>query len=106
MDEILRITKPSGELFITLSASLSEDWFHEPSKGWCFNEKTLQKLFRMPGNVKSNFIKKDDLFDELCKEGNELHKRLAPAYFKSGDNGMPWGIWDPKYQAVGICKIK
>jgi len=106
IDEILRVTKPFGELFITVSASLSEDWFHEPSKGWCFSETTLQKLFRLSDNMMSNFNKQDVLFDELRKKDNELHKKLSDAYFKSGNNGMPWGIWDPKYQAVGIHRIK
>lgn len=106
MDEILRITKTSGQLFITVSASLSEDWFHEPSKGWCYSEASLIKLFRLNENVTSNFSRKNELFDELRREGNELHKNLDPVYYKSGDNGMPWGIWDPKYQAVGIHRIK
>lgn len=105
VDEMLRITKPAGRMFMTVSASLSEDCFHEPSKGWCYSEISLKKLFRLSGNVKNNFDKKYELFNKLCSEGNELYKRLDPAYYKSGDNGMPWGIWDPKYQPVGICKI-
>jgi len=106
MDEILRVTKPSGRLFMTVSASLSEDWFHEPSKGWCYSEATLKRLFRLPEGVASNFSIKDEFFNELRQEGNELYKRLDSVYFKSGDNGMPWGKWDPKYLPVGICKIK
>jgi SAM-dependent methyltransferase len=106
MDEILRVTKPLGSLFLTVSASLVGDWFHEPSKGWCYSEATLKRLFRLPEGVKNNFARKDALFKELRKKGNELHKRLARVYFESGDNGMPWGIWDPKYQAVGVYKIK
>lgn len=107
MNEILRVTKPSGRLLITVSASLSAaDWFHEPSKGWCYSEETLRRLFRLSEGVNSNFPKKDEFFEELRKEGNELHKRLSQVYFKSGDNGMPWGKWDPKYQPVGVVKQK
>lgn len=106
MDEILRITKPSGRVFVTVSASLSADWFHDPSKGWCYSEETLKRLFRLSEGVESNFSRKDELFSEFRKEGNELHKRLDSVYFESGDNGMPWGVWDPKYLPVGVCKFK
>lgn len=106
MDEILRVTKPGGQLAITVSASQSEDWFHEQSKGWCYSEATLKRLFRLPERVASNFSQKEEIFEKLRKENNELHKRLAPFYYKSGENGMPWGKWDPKYQPVGVLKIK
>ena len=36
----------------------------------------------------------------------ELRDNLASFYFRSGDNGMPWGKWDPQYQPVGVCKVK
>jgi SAM-dependent methyltransferase len=104
--EMLRVTKPSGWLLITVSASQSEDWFHAPSRGWCYSEGTLRRIFRLTGDVYSNFSEKDLLFDEIRKEGNPLHQRLAPVYFSSGDNGMPWGKWRPEYQPVGIVKRK
>lgn len=104
--EILRITKPSGPLLLTVSASLSTDWFHQPSKGWCFCEGSLKDLFDLPENVCSNYSEKENIFNLLKQENNELHARLAPFYFKSGDNGMPWGRWKPEYQPVGIRKIK
>ncbi len=106
MDEILRVTKPSGKLIITTSASRSEDWFHEPSKGWCYSETTIRKLLRIPEYVQSNFSKIDSIFEEMIKEGNQLHQRLSPVYLLSGDNGMPWGKWNPQYLPVGIVKIK
>lgn len=104
--EILRVTKPGGILAITVSASQGEDWFHEHSKGWCYSENTLKKLFELPKDIPSNYFDKERLFGLLKKENNELHKRLSPSYYKSGNNGMPWGKWDPKYQSVGISKIK
>ena len=106
MEEMLRVTKPSGRLFITVGAAQFDDWFHVPSKGWCYSEATIRKIFRLPEDVQSNFSRKDLLFEEMRKEGNQLHQRLAPVYLLSGDNGMPWGKWDPKYQTVGISKIK
>lgn len=106
VEEILRVTKPGGQLFITVSASQSEDWFHDPSKGWCYSEASLRKLFQMSEDVPSNFSLKDSFFQKIKEEKNELHKRLSRFYFKSGNNGMPWGKWEPKYQPVGIIKIK
>ncbi len=105
MTELFRVTKKGRFLAVTVSASLADDWFHEQSKGWCYSEPTLKKFFRLPESVKSNYANKEKLFSELKKENNELHKRLAPFYFKSGDNGMPWGKWDPKYLPVGILKV-
>lgn len=104
--EMLRVTKPGGRLFLTVSASQSKDWFHNPSKGWCYSENTLKRLFDLPEHTHSNYFDKERMFDLLKKENNELHRRLSPSYFKSGNNGMPWGKWDPKYQPVGIIKNK
>ena len=106
MREILRVTKSHGKIFTTVSAALSENCFHEPSKGWCYSEATLKRLFLLREDVKNNFSQKNLIFGELKKEGNKLHERLAPVYFQSGDNGMPWGKWDPHYLPVGILKIK
>jgi SAM-dependent methyltransferase len=102
--EISRVTKPGGRLILTVNASQSEDWFHNPSKGWCYSEGTLKRLFELPEDIQSNYSEKDRLFNFLKTRNNELHKRLSPSYFKSGNNGMPWGNWDPKYQPVGIAK--
>ncbi len=106
IDEILRVTKQTGRIAVTVSASNSDDWFHEPSNGWCYSEATIKKLFHLPEGITSNFSQKDVYLDALKKEGNELHKRLSPVYYKSGANGMPWGKWDPQYQPVGVVKVK
>jgi ubiquinone/menaquinone biosynthesis C-methylase UbiE len=106
IDELLRVTKHSGQIVVTVSASQSEDWFHEPSKGWCYCETTIRSLFKLSEDVETNFQRKNTFFEELKEEGNELQKRLSSFYFKSENNGMPWGKWDPKYQPVGILKIK
>ena len=33
----------------------------------------------------------------------ELHEKLSKFHFKSGDNGTPWGKWDPQYKSVSVC---
>lgn len=103
--EIMRVLKPGGALFATLAATKDIDWYHEPSGGWCYSEATLRRIFAIPSEVRSNYSQFDQLFEQL-KVSDELRNNLASFYFRSGDNGMPWGIWDPQYQPVGICKIK
>ncbi len=103
--ELMRVLKPGCSLLATLAAARDSDWYHEPSKGWCYSEETLHKIFHISSEVQSNYDQYDQLFNELqgCKE---LQENLASFYFHSGDNGMPWGKWYPEYQPVGICKIK
>jgi ubiquinone/menaquinone biosynthesis C-methylase UbiE len=103
--EFERILKPGGIMAATTSAARDEDWFHEPSKGWCFTEKTLRDNFDLNSNLPSNYDRYDELFEKL-RSCDRLRENLADFYFKSGNNGMPWGVWDPKYQPVGIVKLK
>jgi radical SAM protein with 4Fe4S-binding SPASM domain len=103
MKELKRVLKIGSPMFITTSATDSNTWFHEQSKGWCFSEKSL-KLFLGINPETSNFHNYKILMDELCK-CTFLKEQLAPHYFKSGNNGMPWGKWEPKYMPVGITLI-
>lgn len=103
--ELMRVLKPGGKLIATIGAAKKKDWFHEPSRGWCYTEPTLRDIFNLPSDCTSNYGQYDKLFEELCN-CSELRDNLADAYFKSGNNGMPWGIWDPKYQSVGVVKVK
>jgi ubiquinone/menaquinone biosynthesis C-methylase UbiE len=103
--ELMRVLKPGGKLLVTLGAARDEDWFHQPSQGWCYTCQTLAQLFRLPADTASNYDRYDEIFAAL-KNCAELRDNLAPFYFHSGDNGMPWGLWDPQYPPVGVCKIK
>lgn len=103
--ELLRVLKPGGLMLATLGAAKDADWFHKPSQGWCYSEHTLRKIFQFPGETPSNYEKYDQLFEDL-KNNQELRENLASFYFQCGDNGMPWGKWNPEYQPVGVCKIK
>ena len=103
--ELLRVLKPGRAILATLGAAKEEDWFHEASQGWCYTETTLRKVFQISPDVKTNFDQYDRLFENL-RENKELKDNLASFYFQSDKNGMPWGKWDPKYQPVGICKLK
>jgi SAM-dependent methyltransferase len=103
--EIMRKLKPGGKLLATLCAGKDKDWFHEPSHGWCYTDATLRRLFDLSADVPSNYARHDELLNSL-RNNAELQDKLARIYFQSGDNGMPWGKWDPQYQPVGVCKVK
>jgi len=103
--ELMRVIKPGGKLVATLGAAKGQDWLHEPSKGWCYTEGTVRDIFELPNVCPSNYNRYDELFDAL-KNCAELRDNLADFYFKSGNNGMPWGIWKPQYQPVGVVKVK
>jgi len=106
INECLRVLKLGGVMLSTVGAAADEDWFHQPSKGWCYSESSLRQLFRLDANVASNFVKYQQVFDEISSPGNELQVQLAPFYFNSGHNGMPWGAWCPEYLPVGVRKHK
>lgn len=103
--ELLRVLRPGGKLVATVGASRDQDWFHEPSRGWCFSEQTLKKVFELPADCPSNCGEYDRLMIalEACAE---LRDNLAASYRRSGNNGMPWGRWNPQYQSVGVVKVK
>lgn len=101
--ELLRVLKPGGALLATLGAARNEDWFHEPSRGWCYTDESLRHHF-MLGDVPSNYNEYAQLFADI-RECRELREGLAQFYFQSGENGMPWGEWNPAYQPVGVCKL-
>jgi SAM-dependent methyltransferase len=103
--ELMRVLKPGGELLATLGAARDLDWLHEPSQGWCYTEASLRRLFDLPAETPANYDRYDELFAAL-KGCTELREELASFYFQSGDNGMPWGRWDPRYQPVGVVKVK
>ena len=62
-------------------------------------------LFDLPQIPLQIMTDHDELLNSL-KSSTELREKLAQIYFQSGDNGMPWGKWDPQYQPVGVCKVK
>lgn len=103
--ELMRVLKPGAKLLATLTAGRDEDWFHQPSRGWCYSEASLRRIFGLSSTVRSNYDQYDQHFEAL-RNCTELRDHLASFYARSADNGMPWGVWDPQYQPVGVCKIK
>lgn len=105
VNELMRVLKKGGVLLATLGASRDQDWFHKPSQGWCYTADSLKSLFNLSAGVSTNYQQYDQYMAEL-RNCTELREKLASFYFKDGDNGMPWGKWEPQYQPVGVCKIK
>jgi len=103
--ELMRVLKPGGPLLATLVASSGQDWWHAPSSAWCYSAASLRRIFDLPDDIPDNYADHDALFEKLVNN-TELKNGLAKFYFKSGENGMPWGVWDPRYQPVGVCKVK
>ncbi len=103
--ELLRVLKPGGMLLATLAATDGADWYHEPSRGWCYSEESLRRCFDLAPDVTSNYGAYAELFARL-RASEVLRENLPAHYFQSGDNGMPWGIWDPKYMPVGVRVTK
>ncbi len=103
--EMMRVLKPGGILAATLCAARDQDTWHAPSSGWCYTDASLRRLFDLEVNATSNYDHYDELFTALYNCA-ELRDNLANFYSRSGDNGMPWGKWDPQYQPVGVVKVK
>jgi SAM-dependent methyltransferase len=97
--EIQRVAKPSAQWAITTSGSTASSWFHAPSRGMCFDRPDLESIFG------ASFVGADDAMAILARYGRcaYLRDHLADFYRTSGDNGMPWANWDPKYVPVGIA---
>lgn len=105
VNEMLRVLKPGGRIIATLCTAGQTDWFHEPSKGMCYSAATLKRIFQLPADLTDNYGDYDQLMDQL-RGCAELRDNLAAFYSRSGNNGMPWGKWDPQYQPVGLIKTK
>ncbi len=103
--EIQRILKPGGSLLATLCAAKDADWYHQPSSGWCYTDASLRRLFTLPDNTPSNYARYDSIMDGI-RNSAELRDGLASFYYKSANNGMPMGVWDPQYPPVGVHKQK
>lgn len=105
INEIMRVLKPGGLLLATMTAARAQDWWHEASNGWCYTDGSLRRIFDLSPDLPSNYDRYDELMGAL-RNCSELRDNLASFYYKSDQGGMPRGIWDPKYQPVGVCKVK
>lgn len=99
LSELNRVLKPNAKWAVTTSGTdKASTWFHDPSKGYCFSQSDLENKF----NACSTLNQHPEKILQKYKGNKYLQENLAGFYFKSGDNGMPWGKWDPQYIPVGI----
>lgn len=99
--EIRRMLKPTARWAVTTSGTeQAHRWFHEPSKGWCFSTHDLESIFGTSKLSNGQAIATEVLTH--YRECEYLQGHIAQFYKRSGNNGMPWGKWDPKYVPVGI----
>lgn len=103
--ELLRVLEPGGRIVATLAAAEGESWLHQPSEGWCYSEADLRRAFDLGAECPSNYAQYAGLM-RATRDSRFLRENLAPLYFRSGENGMPWGVWDPQYLPVGVVKVK
>ena len=85
---------------ITTSATEQETtWFHHPSKGNCFSEYDLETVFG--AHPARSSLPANEMIGKY-RSCTYLKDNLAGFYRDSGENGMPWGKWDPVYFPVGL----
>ncbi|MEQ8821108.1 MAG: methyltransferase domain-containing protein [Sumerlaeia bacterium] len=101
--ECLRIVKPGGPILHTVSAVKEGSAFHEESFSYLLDEAGLTEAYDLQ-SPESNFADFDAVFAAI-QEGRFLKDCLGHGYYGSGRNGMPWGIWNPAYQPVGVKKV-
>jgi glycosyltransferase involved in cell wall biosynthesis/SAM-dependent methyltransferase len=105
VNELCRVVRPDRNLYVTVSATdKDDDLYHQPSKGWCYSARSLKSLFNLNCPV-PNFNNYPAVIGEL-KDNIFMKSRLSSFYFQSGNNGMPWGVWNPQYCPVGVIKKK
>ena len=99
LNEIRRVLKNQHYWAITTSATdQNTTWYHQPSMGYCYSVNDLEKHFEATSSCAQN--PKQIL--QKYRNCDYLRRNLAKFYSRSGEYGMPWGKWDPKYIPVGI----
>jgi len=99
--EINRILAPEALWAVTTSGTEQlSTWFHEPSKGLCFSESDIQRLFHATPAASPAAATTLQSY----RDCDYLRENLADFYRRSGSLGMPWGKWDPKYIPFGIYR--
>ena len=104
--EFARVMKPEAPMILTTNASgTEEDWFHEPSQGWCFSQGSMAAWFGRASIFERRFSNFDNFLADYQKN-DFLRQRLATFHFYSDKSGMPNGIWNPLYIPVGVVALR
>lgn len=101
LSEISRVLTSSASWAVTTSGTdRATSWFHEPAQGWCYSEADLRSRF---GAVSARDQDPAQVL-ERYRECTYLKDHLADFYRRGANNGMPLGVWDPKYIPVGLSR--
>jgi hypothetical protein len=101
LSEISRVLTSGASWAVTTSGTdQAATWLHEPSQGWCYSEDDLESRF---GAVRARDQSPVQVMEHYRKCGY-LKEHLAGFYRRSARNGMPLGVWDPKYIPVGLSR--
>lgn len=101
LSEISRVLTSSASWAVTTSGTdRVTSWFHEPAQGWCYSEADLRSRF---GAVSARDQDPAQVL-ERYRECTYLKDHLADFYRRGVNNGMPLGVWDPKYIPVGLSR--
>ena len=101
MSELRRTAKCGAPLLLTISTS-PEGGEHAPSHSWLLTENEIVKAYSMPDDYRTNFAQMAQISREM-QAPQRLHRWLASSYYRGGDNGMPWGKWNPQYLPIALA---
>jgi SAM-dependent methyltransferase len=102
LTEIRRVLTPDAKWAVTTSATEAPlTYWHEPSKSNCFSINDLENKF----GAKTLFTQNPEMILDKYRQCSYLKNNLSEFYKKSGNYGMPWGKWEPKYVPVGLSQL-
>lgn len=104
VNDLSRVLKPDGSMHITISAVNRGQDFHEPSHSWLLDEKGIIEAYGLKAPCISNFEDFENIYAAL-HDSKYLKRWLSSFYYSGGNNGMPWGEWNPQYQPIGVLKV-
>lgn len=99
--EFQRVLIKDHPIILTTSASKSDDWFHQPSAGWCFSFETLATVFQLAEKTTNEFSDYDKMLEEY-KNNSYIKNHLASIYKVKNEPGKQPETWEPSYLPVGI----
>ena len=101
MSELRRTAKCAAPMLLTISTS-PKGGEHTPSHSWLLTENEIVNAYSMPNDYKTNFAQMGQISKEM-RSPLRLHRWLASSYYRDGDNGMPWGKWNPQYLPLALA---
>ena len=93
IEEMTRVVKKGKPLLITTSATgENQKWFHKKTKGWCFDQSTLEKYFHLDFHLDFKKAEKDILNSGKWRKRIDNYYALDPKteFFKRKIKKLPY----------------